>query len=113
MSTTETDYTIEDVERVLIKARELIERGWAQHTFSRRSRAGQESYCALGAIRQAATGDVLDAHHPLVKRARTALREVVGGNIPTWNDKAVRTKDSVLQAFNQAIRNLSIRREAA
>jgi hypothetical protein len=85
---------------VLVRARALIERGWAPWAC-----AGRDGrYCALGAI-AATTGGWNNSPPPTRKPALEALAEASGRPlplVPAWNDSH-QTRVGVLAAFDKAI----------
>jgi hypothetical protein len=83
--------------KVLADARELIERGWCQGMV----RDGQ-LYCAIGAIRKAATGNAYQASDE-TRALRLLMEKFTGGeSLPTWNDNPLRTHGEVVEAFKRA-----------
>lgn len=73
----------------------LFEKGWTQHT--NRDRA-TGAICALQAVDDAvggrwdATAHAVEAH----------LRDAVGGDVMSWNDRTGRAFDEVVDAFDRA-----------
>lgn len=91
------------VTRILKKAKALIKtHGWQQDNYGDASCG----FCALGAIRVATSGSVnvpYDGNYGAYFDARLIFRNVVGGPIPSWNDRVGTTKEDVLEAFDKAI----------
>lgn len=98
--------------QILIKARALIKKGWAQALFavniygastSPRSKDAA-AWCALGALRAAATrgSKIFGARRALANRIPGGYRGVAD-----WNDEEGRTKRQVLALFDRAIKSYS------
>lgn len=102
---------------VLIRARELVQRGWCRGWF-REPRPfwkfwQQDRYCAVGAVIAAvgAASTIDDRVDAALKRLATAMgipahdfeRYAVTVPIYCWNDKVGRTQGQVLAAFDRAI----------
>jgi len=85
---------LNDVQRHLIEARKLIERGWCQGDDEFRG-----SYCMMGAITRVAP------NCSAVFAADNVLRKVIGefSSVADWNDSPSRTKAEVLAAFDRAV----------
>jgi hypothetical protein len=75
----------------LLKARELIARGWCQGAFGIGDR-----FCLVGALRHVMGNNCLEAY-------RFAVR-VVPGDVVRWNDAPGRLHRSVLNALESAAR---------
>ena len=115
--------------KVLKRARKALETtGWVQGSYADFEYDGKQpvciGFCALGAIRFAATGkeevhdetelafSEFDAEQLIhIQRAEHALRIAYGANsllyynglgIPGWNDQLNRTKTQVIDAFKAA-----------
>ena len=93
--------------KILIRARELVEQGWVQHTgYSVEERKPHwwsrtqtiEHFCAQTAIGKAA---MLLGNAPHI--AERILVSAIGCRIIGWNDAFSRTKEDVLAAFDTAI----------
>jgi hypothetical protein len=89
---------LNDVQKALVEARALIERGWCQNT----AHDDMGNHCMLGAV-----GFVTD--HISGSYMFNVVRQVcdaVGGDaaaVVAWNDDPSRTKAEVLNAFDRAI----------
>jgi hypothetical protein len=106
------------VRAILVKAEELISSGWCKGVLARdRNDHGVNSdskdavsWCAMGAIDNAALGFVVDGKIPrqewfeLSRHARLLLRNLISvDSIPDWNDKEGRTQSDVVEAFRGTI----------
>lgn len=96
-----------EIQKVLIKAKKLIEIGWCRGTYAKRHH-GKDHYCATGAIQEAA---LLTKRLNCISAAQKALCDVLGekGNphiygsyIAVFNDDA-KSKHEVLAVFDKAI----------
>lgn len=94
---------------VLIQAKNLIKNeGWCQGSFAKSADGGKvasrdllaKSYCAVGALN--AWGG-LNREDNLIRSDARAFLERLVGVITTWNDQPGRTKEEVLQKFQEAI----------
>lgn len=94
----------------LRKARALLaEKGWIQGWLAKDcdgrdvfpNEDGANSFCMIGALACAAAS----SSNPLrtLASAKRAIEDVVGDNVPSWNDDPTRTKQEVLEAFDRAI----------
>lgn len=91
---------IGEVERVLRKARKLIEVGWTRYTFHRRI-GKRDCYCPWGAVHKASGGLYYESTYNT--KPMDVLREACGGvYIPAFND-AQKSKLPVLAMFDRAI----------
>lgn len=105
---TETVIELAPEVEVLIKARELIERGWCKGRLSVTLPEGQVNYCSIGAIEKASgMRDQPYPPHPEILsnyiNAINKLSVVMGDkNIGAFNDS--HTKEEVLEAFDKAIK---------
>lgn len=81
---------------VLIRARELIRKGWTRSEEHRR-RDGKDCYCTLGAIWKA--GGFGSAAS---RDAQRRIQALAGPDLARWNDQQ-KSKHPVLAAFDQAI----------
>lgn len=97
-----------DVKQTYTKARDLIQAGWRQGSYSYHAESGS-CYCAAGAIREAAGIGVAekasDLFAPLAATIGGSTDEHEGGVI-NWNDDRDRTRDEVIAAFDKAIAQL-------
>lgn len=93
-------------------ARDLIkdERNWLKGQYE-----GQNSYCMLGAIRMAVSGDPYiqpsgSIDYDVCYRALDAIRKAVGGSvifdIVKFNDDKSTTHKDVIKVMNKALRKL-------
>lgn len=99
---------------VLLKAAELVERGWCQgHGATDKSgntvdRDADDAacFCALGAISRATQGTKQSVRNDLFWDARARLGDVVDQagfmGVAPWNDAPGRTQAEVVQALRQA-----------
>lgn len=94
--------------QVLMEGKKLIERGWCQGALARNEGGLRvpiydsrvTSVCSVGAL---VAGS---AEHGDVCEAEDLLRVAAGvyhSDVPTWNDDPQRTKEEVIQAFDDAI----------
>ncbi len=96
-----------DVERVLRKARKLVERGWTKSGWFVERKRGVDCYCALGATNVAA-GSEPWAFCAKAEAAAYLPSKEVGGDgrllaaVTNFND-AQRTRKPVLALFDRAI----------
>lgn len=103
--------------KILIKARELISKGWCQHSLKlNNSKLGGYNYCSLGAIIEA-SGEgyfCLWENRPNASAALERLHRAKFGDgtiyihtkasdIVSFNDSDLVTKQEVLDAFDKAI----------
>jgi hypothetical protein len=90
-----------EVARVLREARTLIETPdrWLQGGLYEFNFGKVARCCALGAINEAAQGDLSRAY----RDATEALRRAAGPDIVYWNDDPATTHADVLSAFDRAI----------
>lgn len=84
---------------VLLDARALLARpgGWIQGTEEAPREQGGSAFCIQGAL-QAVEGMTFGS-----SRAAHRVRDVVGTQIPTFNDAPTRTQGDVLNALDRAI----------
>ena len=93
--------------RVLRRARQLIEKGWAQGVSQDRQPSGV-SYCTIGAISFVAVIGERD-HNEAFAKACSVLRNTISPDhespisLVNWNDDKDRTKEQVLAAFGAAV----------
>jgi hypothetical protein len=101
---------MKSTKQILVEARELIARGWAQKhlatdAFGRKVlpwEPAAECWCSYGAI-AFAVGDGVG-----IASACAELRSAIGhGDIVPWNDAPERTQAEVLAAFDRAIAEAS------
>lgn len=91
------DGTLNEISRVLLDARALIEIGWCQNAI----RYG-DAVCMRGAI------ESVDAPFGAKHLALDELKAAIGGGlISVWNDAPERSKEEVLAAFDRAIFGVS------
>lgn len=90
----EFNFEIDETTKLLMAARERIERGWCQG--AGRSREG---VCAIVALADAAEPDDREAF----TAAHLLMSRIVGGGLSDWNDAPGRTKEEILVAFDRAI----------
>jgi hypothetical protein len=96
------------VKEILVKAKDILcTKGWIQGTFEK-----DGACCALGALGNA-TGDVAGCYFDEVEAEHVLRRVVPNGRIVAFNDTPGRTKEEVLEAFDQAIALASAEKEAA
>jgi hypothetical protein len=90
-----------EVARVLREARALIDSPdkWCQGRLYEVQFGKLTRCCVLGAINEAAQGDLSHAYIG----ATDALRRVAGPDIVYWNDAPATTHDAVMRAFDRAI----------
>ena len=97
-----------DVRAVLLRAADLVERGWCQGGTGAETKHGDEteatsenavSFCALAAIENAAfaVGNVC-----LPREVENALIQVTGPGVIHWNDAPGRTQAEVVSALRRA-----------
>lgn len=93
--------------QVLQEARRLlVNKGWTQHAYARDSNgysaivSGREPvcFCLSGAINQ-----VSDTSVDADVLAKNRIMSFIDTNIPSWNDKANRTKEEVIALLDRAI----------
>ncbi len=92
---------------VLLAARDLVARGWAQGT-AVETVGGRRYYCAVGAICHVITARPGSVDFRILSTAAAmALFQVVSSptvnDLPKWNDAPDRTLMDVLQAFDTAL----------
>ena len=100
------------VKQVLQEARDLIEKGWTQHSFARDENGDEVEvfsdkavcFCSLGALRRTSE----TAHQNI--QAKTLLWDkvkVVSGymGIASYNDYFLTDKKDVLKVFDEAIKS--------
>lgn len=92
--------------RLLRAARGLIiDKGWCQCYTQQTVNGVAVAYCATGALR--ASRDRLWAHHLDVGVCTDILEDVIQYKpLYEWNDKAIRTREDVVAAFDAAIAKL-------
>lgn len=100
---------------VLIKARELVSKGWTQGRFAANKKDETVNYgaddavcfCASGAIYRAAKTTRGEGYSEVgtIYEAHRFLREstLYNGEVPAWNDAAGRRQREVVRAFSVAI----------
>lgn len=108
----------EEVANVLRLALTLIKGGWMKHSF-KGVKNNAACFCADGALRQAAQGNVKnDPNQPgyaALRGARAAVYKVIApkntspdiGTIYGFNDKRSTTKEMVVAAFTKAIKQVA------
>lgn len=92
-------FTDEDVAKVLLNARELMNnRGkhWIKWEFRRKNKNGELCYCSIGAIRAAAPGD---KNKRLRAAAFRALAQLID---PNYADGTKTAAQSVIMSFNDS-----------
>ncbi len=86
---------------VLVLARKLIaEVGWCKHTKREREIDGNKiiAYCPMGAM------EYSRVDNQSFWRAHDIFKKCIGADvISEWNDAPTRTKEDVIQAFDEAI----------
>ena len=102
-----------DTQRVLERARELIEQGWTTGTMAREANGSPCSYASPYAVRWCANGALWQA--AIETPGPTGRHFVAAGKqlertiptyiqlISTWNDHNTRTAAEVLETFDLAI----------
>lgn len=98
--------TNKTTEQILIDAREIVKRGWTKYDFY----DGRGNYCAEGALRMAACGELYpedDAVWFEFRRAEEELWDAVQEKITIWNDSPETTKEVVIAAFDHAIAHIN------
>jgi hypothetical protein len=100
-----------NTKEVLVLARNLINGvGWCQGKSKQTDTEGKVvAFCMLGAVGQSI---ILDLQNRSARaEAKNLLRKAIGGNIfrgivplCEWNDNANRTKEEVLEVFDEAIK---------
>ena len=90
---------LNDVQKALVEARALIERGWCQKTV-RTFIDGHLRYCAIGAmIEVSGIGEICTLARPFEDATGLSSTSEIGH----WNDDPSRTKADVVAAFDRAI----------
>lgn len=87
---------------ILKAAREKVAAGWTQKFYFREV-AGVGCFCAMGAVNEAAVVAGYADHAGALDALKHAIDGVSEMSIVHWNDRAGRTKDEVLAAFDRAI----------
>jgi hypothetical protein len=91
------------VPSLLEKARNLIAKGWTQHTYHTKN-YNQDKYCMLGAVRKVASDEF--RRNEMSAALRSHLPEdYKGKSIPHFNDADSTTKDKVLEIFDNTIKS--------
>lgn len=82
------------------RATDLVAAGWCQNSYSKPPIEGTENdrFCALGALRRAATELALPARIDMAA-LEWPLREALGTYVFEWNDSTSRTQADVVTAL--------------
>lgn len=103
-------YSEKEVRQALVKARKLVQAGWCKGDFSMFIR-GKQHFCALGAIRKAASDGyslkiIPECENALVGVLKERRSCYPYTNIAGYNDAPGTRKAQVISLFNKAITNL-------
>jgi len=91
----------DELTKDLMKARELIRKGWVQHKMAQRNIFGHPKFCVLGSFNHVRRSD--EYGQLQMMRMFAAANNLHPQNIPAWNDHVLRVHSHVLTAFDRAI----------